>query len=173
MKHVTRMAMMALGAMVLSSSIAVADNCKIVRGTISPLQPVVPCLSPYGCFTGTFSGDLSGTFQSVLTYAAPTPTDPQTAPPTATLIFTALTAIETRAPNGTLNGTLYTRDAGLSYCTVTPDGLLFCPNSHEVLTVTSGSGAYAQAHGLIHLTGPYLAGQPGTYQGQICTHKPK
>ena len=163
MRKVTRIARAALGAIVLSSSIAVADTCKTVTGTISALQPI-PCPNPLGCFKGTFSGDLTGTFHSLLTGL--TVVDPDN----GTLSFTARTAIETTS---TPIGALFTSDVGTGTGCFLLNNQFVCPYSNEVLTVTFGLRAYAQAYGSINLSGGYMAGQPGAYQGQICTHKSK
>jgi hypothetical protein len=46
-----------------------------------------------------------------------------------------------------------------------------CGSANEVLTITSGSGVYTQSYGTIFLSGQYLMGLPGAYQGRICTGK--
>lgn len=156
-------AQMTLSAALLFSGMATADNCKTITGTVSPLQPMA-CSVPGAsvCFQGTFSGDLQGTFQSVLLSIVPVD------PARGMLSFTARTVIQTSAPAGTV----YTSDVGMaSGCFMTTNGQTVCAYANEILTITSGDRAYKQAYGSINLSGPYMAGQPGVYQGLICNVK--
>lgn len=161
-------AQMTLSAALLLSGVATAGSCKAITGTVSPLAPITCAVGGYlPCFQGTFSGDLSGSFQSRLLSMTPVENAP------GMLSFTASTVIQTSAPNGTL-GTLYTSDVGMgSGCFVTEKGQTVCPYATEILTITSGDGAFKQAYGSILLSGPYLAGFPGVYQGQLCVDKDK
>ena len=151
----TRLALRVLiGASLLVSGAALANTCQPVSGTISPL---VTCGDPsIPCYQGTFTGVLTGTFQSFLTSADPHGT--------GTLAFTAQSLITTSS------GTISTADAGIA-TGCQPNGV--CARSHEVMVITSGTGDYTNASGRIILSGPYLAGQPGEYRGVICVRKPK
>lgn len=150
-------------ALAFSSGVAVADDdrCSAVSGTVSPLQPTqcssIP--SPLGaCYQGTVKGDLNGTFQSALQGLQPVTGQP------GYFTFSALSAVSLR--NG--KGSLTTVDAGVaSGCQFGSTGLV-CPSANEVLVINGGTGKYAQAQGVIALSGGYLAGQPGRYQGVVC-----
>jgi hypothetical protein len=104
------------------------------------------------------SGDLSGTFQSALTSVQPVTEQP------GTITFTARSLIDIRAPNGTIS----TVDAGIGTGCQLINGQYYCPNSNELLEIISGTRAYKQVRGSISLTGGYLAGEPGRYQGVLC-----
>lgn len=150
----------AMTAALLLSGAALAQGCKNVSGTISPLRPVT-CPGHIGaCYEGVLNGDLSGTFQSMLTRA-----DPDFAQ--GTLSFLARTTIEIGQPNGAL----HTMDAGTATGCYLMNDQFVCPTANEVMTITAGARAYTQAFGTIHLSGGYLAGHAGTYQGELCIGK--
>jgi hypothetical protein len=159
----TLAARVALSAALACSGVAVAQQCKQVSGTFT-LVPLTSCPAGTACFQGTFGGDLSGTSISGLTGLQPTPEQ------AGVVKFTARSMITVES-----GGTINTTDIGVgTRCT----GLVGpCASSHEVLTIISGTAPYAQAHGTIILSGPYMSGDLknslGAYQGHICTGKPK
>jgi hypothetical protein len=147
----------ALSAALAFSGAAVAQQCKPVSGTFILVPIACNGIAALACFQGTLSGDLSGTSISGVTSLQPTPEQ------AGTLKFTARSTIS--VPGGTVN----TTDIGVATGCTGPLGP--CASSHEVLTITSGTGAYTQAFGTIILSGPYMAGQPGDYRGHICIGK--
>jgi hypothetical protein len=71
------------------------------------------------------------------------------------------------------DGTVNTVDAGAG-TGCNPLSGISCASSNEVLTILSGTGAYAGAYGTIFLSGSYMSAdlaQGGAYEGQICTAK--
>jgi hypothetical protein len=154
----TLAAAIALSAALAFSGVAVAEQCNQVRGQIHPL---VPCSSGVpGCFVGSFTGDLTGTVQSQLTGFQQLPGHSDS------IIFTATSLITVEG-----RGTITTTDVGVGTLCTGPGGP--CASSNEILTITSGTGAYDKAFGTVFLTGAYMNSGLGQYQGQICTGKPK
>lgn len=148
----------ALGMTLLFGDAAFAQSCRTVSGTVEPLQPV-PCPGFIGsCFQTTFSGDIQGSSLSALT--ALLVTDPAK----GEVVFSAQTSLQIHAPNGVV----YTRDAGTASGCQFVNNQLVCPSGTETLVITSGERAYRNASGQLTLSGGYMNGQPGTYQGQIC-----
>jgi hypothetical protein len=152
-------ARVALSTALAFSGAAMAQQCKPVSGTFT-LVPLLSCptgVTGIACFQGAFVGDPSGTSISGVTSLQPTPEQ------AGTLKFTAGSTIT--LPGGMVN----TTDIGVATGCMPLLGP--CASSHEVLTITSGTGLYTQAYGTIILSGPYMAGQPGEYRGHICIGK--
>jgi hypothetical protein len=156
-----------LSAALVFSGTAVAENCNSLSGSMDHLiaLPILACpaeINPIACFLGNFRGDLAGQSVSGLTSLQPVPGH------SGTIIFTARSTIQ--LPDGTIS----TADVGIG-TGCTPMGPP-CTSSNEVLTITSGTGAYEKAYGTIFVTGKYLSEDTtagGAYQGQICTGKTK
>jgi hypothetical protein len=150
----------ALSVSLVFSGPAAADQCTPVSGNFALTPPPPPpCTTGILCLQGAFSGSLSGTSSSSLMGFQPVPNR------TDAFIFTATSTLT--VPGGTVT----TTDIGVGTNCLT--GPISCTSSNEVLTITSGTGAYANAYGAIFLTGAYITGQPSAYQGQICIGKPK
>jgi hypothetical protein len=143
----------ALIAACVFSGVAAAENCKPVSGVVSQLVPVT-CPSPFGCFQGKITGDLSGSFSSQLTgikFVAPD------------VEFSATTTVQ--LPHGTIS----TVDVGVGVNCV--PWTLQCQSTSEILRIVSGTGAYTQAYGSVTLSNVGFD-QPGTYQGVLCHGRP-
>jgi hypothetical protein len=132
-----------------------AAQCKKINGKLT-LQslPSNPCGSAVGvCASGTFSGDLAGTF----TFAGSqfiTSTDTQT---TSVALLTGNNMITTA------HGTLMTKDAIVLETVGNGDFA-------EVDTIVGGTGEWAGATGSIRAQGVFTAasGGEGDYVGDIC-----
>jgi hypothetical protein len=155
----------ALGTILLTSGIAVADSCKAINGTISALQPATCSASqlalvppPIACFQGTFKGDLTGTYKSGLTNVQPVVDQP------GTITFGVRSDLIVAKPSATIS----TVDAGVGTGCRLIGGQFVCPFASEVLVMHSGTKAFSDARALIVLSGGYLWGQPGVYQGVLC-----
>ena len=147
----------ALGMTVLFGDAAFAQSCRTVSGTVQPLQPA-PCPGFIGsCFQTTFSGDIQGSSLSALTAVLPGKTEGEIA-------FSAQSSLQIQAPNGVVNTTDVGTGSGCKFVNYQP----VCTSGTEKLVITSGERAYRNASGEIILSGGYMNGQPGTYQGQIC-----
>jgi hypothetical protein len=152
----TKLAQVALSGALAFSGIASADQCQNISGNFGPLQPTA-CPTGFSalvCFQSDFNGAtaISGVTGAVL---IPGQTD--------SYLITAHSTIP--LPGGSVN----TFDVGVGTDCAGPMGP--CGSANEVLTITSGTGAYSQAYGTIFLSGQYLMGIPGAYQGRICTGK--
>ena len=146
-----------LGALIAASAfsgVSAAGACKPVSGVVSPLVPVTPCSSPFGCFQGQITGDLSGTFSSQLTGIRVDNADVE---------FSAKTTVQ--LPHGTIS----TVDIGTGVNCVA--GTLQCESTSEILRIVSGTRAYTQAYGSVILSNVGFI-QPGTYQGLLCHGRP-
>jgi hypothetical protein len=147
---------LALSTALAFSGTALAQQCKPVSGTIL-VTSAGPCATG-ACLHGIIEGDLTGEFSSSLTSLQPTPEQ------AGTIKFTATSTVSIKS-----GGTVITTDIGVGTGCTTLLGP--CASSHEVLTIISGTGPYAQAYGTIILSGPYMAGQLGEYRGHICFPK--
>jgi hypothetical protein len=136
------------------SGVSAAGTCKPVSGVVSPLVPVTPCSSPFGCFQGQITGDLNGTFSSQLTGIRVDNSD---------IEFSAITTVQ--LPQGTIS----TVDVGTGSNCV--PGTLQCEATSEILRIVSGTRAYTQAYGSVTLSNVGFI-QPGTYQGSLCHGSP-
>jgi hypothetical protein len=153
----TRLARVALSGALAFSGIASADQCQNIGGAFGPLLPLTKCPDGFPglvCFHSDFNGAtaISGVTSAVL---IPGQTDKY--------FITAHSSIP--LPGGSVN----TFDVGVGTDCAGPMGP--CGSANEVLTITSGSGVYTQSYGTIFLSGQYLMGLPGAYQGRICTGK--
>lgn len=143
-----------LGVGVLGSSLALADpgkeKCTPISGT------VVPACTATSCLQGTITGDLSGTYDSVLTSLYYTPDG---------YVFTGQTII--RLDKG--NSTITTFDAGTAPLLASGEPDL--ANAVDVLTITDGTGKSKKYGGSARITGGYVIGLPSSYYGQLCKRK--
>ena len=139
-----------LGAALSMPAIAAqTPQCQHVSGMI------VPACDASGCLQGSITGDLQGTYSSVITNFVVLPL-------TGAYIVTGTTTIRLTSAHGTLT----TYDAGSG--SLLPDGQPDLLDSTDVLTLTKGTADYGGYSGLVRISGAYPVGVPTPYEGQLC-----
>jgi hypothetical protein len=148
-------------ALLLSSAQAHADpSCRAVRGTAS-LNPVpaADCSSPVQiCGEGTFTGDLRGSYSSVLFTLTPTADTPVT----QVEFFTAETTMP-EARVGRWRGQLVFKEAGSFH-------VAGAGEFGELYSAAGGTRDFVAATGVLKAVGTFNAVTGGeiVYEGQIC-----
>jgi len=139
---------------VLGSSLALADpekdKCSPISGT------VLPSCTATSCLQGAITGDLNGTYQSVLISLYYTPDG---------YVFTGQTIISLDKGNATIT----TFDVGTA--PILQSGEPDLANAIDLLTITDATGKYKKYAGSARITGGYVIGQPSPYYGQLCKRK--
>jgi hypothetical protein len=156
-----RLSLLLAAVLILGSTQARAEpSCRTVRGSavLKPV-PAAECNSPVQiCGEGTFTGDLRGSYTSVLFTLTPT-VDTDT---TQVVLFTAETTMPA-ARVGRLRGQLVFKEAGAFHEAGAGE-------FGELYSVSGGTEDFAEATGVVKAVGTFDAVKGGEieYQGQIC-----
>jgi hypothetical protein len=159
--HTMSLSLLLAAALILGSAQARADPfCRTVQGSAS-LKPVPAsdCTSPVQiCGEGTFTGDLKGSYSSVLFTLTPTADTPVT----QVVLFTAETTMPA-AQVGRWRGQLVFKEAGAFH-------VAGAGEFGELYSVSGGTGDFVEATGVLRAVGTFDAVTGGgiLYLGQIC-----